>query len=95
MEKEQIDSIEKLEQLLQHQPALIQKLTEAVETGRFFITISFQKKLKPEDEHDLQHFYLRVGYERIDALNTLRHLQADFTAKEMPTAELPDQEKWH
>lgn len=70
------------------------KLLEALETGHFFITISCQKKDKPEDPHDLKHFWIRAGYMPNDVVLSLRHLTADFCAKEMPNADV-NAEGWH
>jgi len=85
---------EKLAVLLNHSPGLADKLIEALETDRFFVTISCQKKRRPEDPNDLQHFYQRTGYALNDVLPSLKHIAADFAAKEMPNAEL-GASGWH
>lgn len=79
----------KLKQLLAKELQLQEKLIEALATGRYFITITFQKKYRPDDEHDLQHFWLRRNFMVNDVIPGLKHLAADFIAKENPTAELP------
>ena len=84
-----------LSELLKNESELQVKLKEALETDRFFITVTFQKKYKPEDEHDLHHYYTRKNFMVNDVVPSLKHLAADFTAKENPTAELPDKTTWH
>lgn len=79
----------KLKQLLDKELQLQEKLTEALATGRYFITLTFQKKYRPDDEHDLQHFWLRKNFMINDVIPGLKHLAADFIAKENPTAKLP------
>ena len=79
----------KLKQLLAKELQLQEKLTEALTAGRYFITITFQKKYRPGDEHDLQHFWLRKNFMVKDVIPGFKHLAADFIAKENPTAELP------
>ena len=85
---------EKLAVLLNHFPGLTDKLIEALETDRFIVTLSFQKKYKPDDPNDLQHFYCRQGYPVNDVIPSLRHVAADFAGKEMPNAEVGG-EGWH
>jgi len=72
---------------LSAQPELRDKLIEAIETERFLVTLSFQKKKSPDDPNDLQHFCCRQGYELNDVIPSLKHIAADFAAKEMPNAE--------
>lgn len=84
-----------LEELLAREPELAAKLVEALETDRYFITISYQKKCKPDDQHDLQHYWLRHKYNPNDVVPGLKHLAADFIAKEIPTAQLPADSGWH
>jgi len=79
---------EKLIALLSTQPELAAKLLEAIETARYFISISFQKKKSPGDPHDLQHFWHRQRYPVNDVLPSLRHIANDYKAKEMPNAEV-------
>ena len=81
--------------LLEKEPELKVKLFEALQTDRFFITVTFQKKYKPEDEHDLHHWYIRKNFMVNDVVPSLKHVAADFTSKENPTAELPDKKNWH
>jgi len=73
---------------------LTAKLIEALDTGHYFITISCQKKDKPADPHDLKHFWICTGYMPNDVVPSLRHIIADFCAKEMPNAEAGDGD-WH
>jgi len=75
-------------------PGLADKLIEALETDRFFITISCQKKRRADDPNDLQHYYQRTGYMLNDVLPSIKHIAADFAAKEMPTAEV-EGAGWH
>ena len=86
---------EKLEQLLAREPQLRAKLAEALETDRYFITISCQRKDADHDEHDLQHFWMCHKYNQKDVVKTLKHLAADYMAKENPTGDLPDKTGWH
>jgi len=85
---------ERLTALLASRPGLRDKLIEAFETERFLVTLSFQKKYKPDDPNDLQHFWLRQGFPVNDVIPSLRHVAADFAAKEMPNAEV-GAEGWH
>lgn len=85
----------KLYELFDREPELAAKLAEALATDRYFITISCQKKDKPEAPHDLKHYYLRHKYNPNDVVPGLKHLAADFIAKENPTADLPDKNGWH
>ena len=85
----------KLEQLLARESQLQAKLADALSTGRYFITISCQKKETDHDEHDLQHFWIRKNYMVNDVVPSLKHITSDFIAKENPTAELPDKKNWH
>jgi len=84
---------EKLTALLQAQPGLRAKLIEAIETDRFFITVTFQKKYKPTDQHDLHHYYCRRQFMVNDVLPSMKHIANDFKAKEMPGAEI-DSNEW-
>ena len=79
---------EKLAALLQAQPELRAKLIEALETDRFFITVTFQKKYKPTDQHDLHHYFCRRQFMVNDVLPSMKHIANDFKAKEMPCAEI-------
>jgi len=80
--------------MLAKHPGLRRKLLDALETERFFITLSFQKKLKPDDPNDLQHFWQRMGFMANDVLPSLRHIANDYKAKEMPNAEV-EGDGWH
>lgn len=86
---------QKLKQLLAKDTELRAKLAEALETGRYFITISCQKKKTADDEHDLQHFWTCHSYNHNDVVSTLKHVAADFTAKEIPTGQLAEDKGWH
>lgn len=79
---------EQLEALLATQPALRVKLLEALRTGRFLISITYQHKEKPEDANDLHHWWTRNQFAVNDVLPSFRQVIADFTAKEMPNAEI-------
>ena len=94
-EKPEIARLEQLEELLAGEIELAAKLKEALETDRFFITVTFQKKYSPEDEHDLHHYYIRKNFMVNDVVPSLKKLAADFIARENPTAELPDKSQWH
>jgi len=87
--------LEELEMLLAGELELAGKIKEALETDRFFITVTFQKKYSPEDEHDLHHYYIRKNFMVNDVVPSLKKLAADFIARENPTAELPDKSQWH
>lgn len=97
---ENISDIETLQEkqildLLFKEPELKAKLSEALETGRVFITVTFQKKYKPDDENDLHHYWLRKNIMVNDVVPVLKHIASDFIARENPTAELPDKTAWH
>ena len=77
---------DKLAGLLGKYPGLSDKLIEALETDRFFITLSFQKKDRPDDPHDLRHFWHREKFSANDVVPSLKHLAADYNAKENPSA---------
>lgn len=81
--------------LLEKEPELRGKLFEALQTDRYFITVTFQKKYKPDDEHDLHHYYIRKNIMVNDVVPALKHIASDFIAKENPTAEVPDKSQWH
>ena len=89
-----LNKTEILTAMLAGHPGLADKLIEALETERFLLTLSFQKKYKPDDPNDLQHFWLRQGYQVNDVIPSLRHVAADFAGKEMPNAEVGG-EGWH
>jgi len=74
--------------MLASHPGLADKLIEALETDRFFITISCQKKKSPADPNDLHHFWIQQKYPPNDVLLSLRHIANDYKAKECPTAEI-------
>jgi len=79
-----------LEAMLYDHPDLKAKLIEAIETNRFFITISWEKKDKADDPHNLRHFYKQQFYPAAQVIGTLRHLIADATAKLMPGAAIDE-----
>jgi hypothetical protein len=81
--------------LLKNEPGLAARLIEALDTGRWLVTIHFQKKYKPEDEHDLHHYYCQKNYPKNDVPVSLKNTAADFIAKEMPNADLPEDSRWH
>lgn len=81
-------------QLLKDELELCGKLIEALETQAWLVTISCQKRLKPDDPHDLQHFRMNKGYPVGDIVSSLKCIAADFTAKENPSAELPKKDGW-
>ena len=79
-----------LDAVLLDYPDIAIKLREAIETGHFLITISCQKKLRPDDPHDLQHYWRHQNYQAQDVVTTLEHLKRDFVSKVMPAAAQPD-----
>lgn len=81
--------------LLSKETELVCKLVEALEAGRYFITVTVQKKYSPDDEHDLHHCYIRKDIMVNDVVPSLKHIASDFIAKENPTAEQPDKTTWH
>lgn len=83
-----------LPQLLASEPLLAAKLTEALRTKAWFITISYQKRLKPDDPHDLQHFQASLGYPPGDLVNSLKCIARDINARQNPTAESGPQAGW-
>lgn len=89
-----LNKTEILTAMLAKHPGLADKIIEALETDRFFITISCQKKKTPADPHDLKHFWHQQQYPPNDVLLSLRHIANDYKAKECPTAEIGGDE-WH
>ena len=79
-----------LEAMLFKHRELKAKLIEALESNHFFITISCQKKDRPDDPHDLRHYWQQEFYPPAAAIATLRHLLRDATATLMPGAEIDD-----
>lgn len=84
----------KLTTLLMRHPELAGKLLEALETDRFLVTVTFQKKYSPDDPHDLHHYFCRRQFMKNDVVPALKHIAADFKAKEMPNAEI-ESDQWH
>lgn len=84
-----------LQKLLSAEPELETKLIEALETGKFLITVTLQKKYRPDDKCDLHHYWMRKDFMVQEVASSLRHIIADFTAKENPTADLEDKTSWH
>jgi len=81
--------------LLQNKPKLRNKLIEMLEIDRFFLTITMQKVRDPEHpELDLVHYYDRQKFKIDDCVPSLKHIAADFNAKQNPTAEI-EGEGWH
>ena len=89
-----IDLARKLLDLFGRHPGLRDKLIEAFESDRFFLAVSFQKKDKPEDPHNLRHFWHRKKFNPFDVVKSLKHIAADWCAKENPMAQIED-EGWH
>lgn len=85
---------ERLSALLAPEPALRDKLIEALETQAWLITVSWQKRLEPDDPHDLQHFRMNKGYPVGDIVKSLETIASDFIAKENPSAETPGKAGW-
>ena len=86
---------DRLKDLLKAEPVLSARLLEAFETGRWLVAVSFQKKYRPEDEHDLHHHYTTKAYPKNDVVSSLKHIASMFNAVEFPNAELPDKQQWH
>lgn len=84
---------QKLAVLMKRNPELAAKLLEALETDRFFITVTFQKKYKPTDTHDLYHYYNRRQFMVNDVMPSFKQLVNDFKAKEIPGAAV-DSDQW-
>jgi hypothetical protein len=72
--------------LLDAEPALAAKLIEAIKTGHYLVTVTFQKKYAPDDKNDLHHFWTRRGLSPNDLTGSLRHLLRDYNSKENPNA---------
>jgi hypothetical protein len=89
------DPVNKLAELLAREPELSAKLAEALATERFLVTVSFQKKYKPDDKHDLHHYWNQRGYPKNDIVASLRQLASDYIAKEDPTRQLPEGTGFH
>lgn len=83
-----LDKYEILTELLKKHPELAAKLLAALEADRFFITVTFQKKYKPTDKHDLHHYFSRWHFQNNDVLPSLKQIVADFKSKEMKGAQI-------
>jgi hypothetical protein len=83
-----------LDSLLAKHPELASKLLEALEAGRFLVTVTFQKKYSPDDPNDLHHYFCRRQFLKNDVVPSLKHIVDDFRAKEMPNAEIEGSD-WH
>jgi len=94
-EKKIISIRETLSDMILTEPAMTGKLCEAIESGRYFITVTFLKKYRPEDKSDLHHFFCRKGIEPNDCIGSIRHIKNDFIAREMPDMALDADEGWH
>ena len=89
------DIYQKTAELLKRHPELAVKLHKALETERFFLTLTCQFKDRPEDKNDLHHFWIRNKFSIDDSLRSMQHIENDFKAKEMPTSEIKDDGNWH
>lgn len=92
---EEMFRLGELTNLLVAEPELAGKLAEALETGRFFVTVTFNKKYDLADRHDLHHYWIKKDFMTQDIVHSLNHIMSDFNAKEQPGAELPDKKSWH
>jgi len=68
--------------LLANSPELADRLLRALRIGRFFATITWQEKKNPDDDHDLQHFWLNARISAPDVLLSIEHLRRDFASKQ-------------
>ena len=93
-QEKQINKGLKIARMVLRHPVLAEKLAEALEADRFFITVTFQKKNKPTDRNDLHHTYVRRQFMVDDAISSLEHITNDFKAKEKPDAEIKGDD-WH
>ena len=94
-EKKIISIRETLSDMMLTEPAMTGKLCEAIECGRYFITVTFLKKYKPDDKSDLHHFFCNKGISPNDCIGSIRHIKNDFIAKNMPEATLDPDAGWH
>ncbi len=85
---------ELLSEMIVTEPALTAKLCEAIECGRFFITVTFDKKLSPNDKNNLKHSYTYKGIEKEHCLGSIRHIKNDFISKELPNAAIDPDAGW-
>lgn len=85
----------KLLDLFRNEPGLQAKLLEAFETERWFVTVHFQKKYKPTDEHDQHHFLCHKAYPLKDIPASLKNVASNFIVNELPNADIPDDGGWH
>jgi len=87
--------LQRIKLMLAAEPVLLTKLIEALEAQHFFITVSYQKRRKINDQSDLQHFYVIKGYPPNDVPHTLDHLLNSWLAQNQPTAELKKEKQGH
>ncbi|MHC4648058.1 MAG: hypothetical protein ACYTBJ_21570 [Planctomycetota bacterium] len=59
---------------------VLAKVAEAIQSRRWFITVSYQDKAK--GAHDLQHYWSTNEYPKEDVPKTLDFIKDDFNAKE-------------
>lgn len=80
-------------ELLKFYPELEAKLTEAMVTGRFMVTVHCQLK-KPGSEGDLQHYLFERGYPANDILTSLAHCGTNHLARNDPNADTKKVKGW-
>ena len=91
-----MENREKLIELLSKQPELTEKLLKALECERFFILITYQHVIDPEQpQNDLQHYWRQDKFDDNDVLPSIQHITADWTAKKRPNAAIPNDGNWH
>jgi len=77
---------QRLSALLAAYPEIAGKLLEALGSGRFFITVSCQKKDSAADPSDLKHYWSRTGFEIDHVLPSIKQVTASWAAVEKPEA---------
>jgi hypothetical protein len=95
VDKRIISAREILSEMIITEPALTAKLCEAIDCGRFFVTVTFLKNYKPAVKNDLHHFFCVKGIEPNDCIGSIKHIKNDFIAKKMPNAALDKDAGWH
>ena len=91
-----MENQKQLIELLSKQPELTEKLLKALESERFFMTITYQHVIDPEQpQNDLQYYWLQNKFADDDVLPSIQNITADWTAKKRPQAAIPNDGQWH
>jgi len=82
-----------LDQMLKSYPELRDKLTEAMQTEHFLVTVHCQL-VKPGVPGDLQHYLFQCAYPPGDIVSSLKHIATVHAAKMSPAADVSGAKGW-